>query len=124
MATTRAASKPSRTMMSKAASTCSPYFTPLGESAEPAHVHVEHQSDGDPAGDGGGAAVAHERQGDAGDWHDPHGHADVLEDLEHEHRQHADADEHAQAVLGYLGRSPDARAHDGEDGQGGGAADE
>src|SRR4029450_10379987 len=124
MATTRAASKPSRTMMSNAASTCSAYFTTQGESAEPTHVHVEHQPDGDPRGDDRRSAVAHERQGDAGDGHDPHGHAHVLEDLEHQHRQHADADEHAQPVLGYLGCAPYPDAHEPEQGERGGAAHE
>ena len=53
------------------------------------------------------AAVAHERQRDAGDRHDAHGHPDVLEDLEHEHRQDADADERAELVAGQLGGAPD-----------------
>ena len=60
------------------------------------------------------AAVGHERQRDAGDRHDAHRHADVLEDLEHEHGQHADADERAEVVAGQLGRPPDPPDDDRE----------
>src|SRR5918998_5462706 len=45
------------------------------------------------------AAVAHERQGHAGDRHDPDGHADVDEDLKHQHRGDAAGDERAVQVL-------------------------
>jgi len=48
---------------------------------------------------GGRTAVAHERQRDAGDRHDAHGHPDVLEDLEDQHGEHPDAHERAQRSL-------------------------
>ena len=51
-----------------------------------------------------GPAVAHEGQRDAGDGHDPEGHADVLEDLEREHRQDPDAHQHAEEVAGQTAR--------------------
>src|SRR5215212_9085003 len=52
------------------------------------------------------APVAHERKGDAGYGHEPDGHADVDEDLEHEHGGHAGCDERAVETLG--------RGHDPE----------
>ena len=39
---------------------------------------------------------------------------DVLEDLEHEHGEHADADERAEEVAREPGGSPGAPHHDGE----------
>src|SRR5271154_5860846 len=41
-------------------------------------------------GDHRRAAVAHERQRDAGNWHDPNGHSHVDENLEHQHSRYAD----------------------------------
>jgi hypothetical protein len=49
-----------------------------------AQVDVLQQPDGEHAGEHRRAAVRHERQGDAGDRHDPQAHADVLEGLEAE----------------------------------------
>src|SRR3546814_9611179 len=60
----------------------------LGEAA---HVDVEDQAHADERGQGAGAAIAHEREGDDGDRHDAHRHPDVLEHLEEDTRQHADA---------------------------------
>src|SRR4029453_13118309 len=103
IATTRAASNPSRSMISDAASICSgnlspaPAGTPGGPgrqaSAEAAHVDVEHQAQRHPRRHHRRAPVAHERQGDTGDRHDAHGHAHVLEDLEDQQGQDATADE-------------------------------
>src|SRR4051812_10748486 len=56
-----------------------------GFSRESAHVDVLDEADAREPGDGGRAAIAHQREWDPGDRHDPHGHPDVLEDLEHEH---------------------------------------
>ena len=45
-----------------------------------------------------GAAVRHERQRDAGDRHDAHRHADVLEHLDREHREHADGEQRPEEI--------------------------
>ena len=46
---------------------------------------VDDDADGDHAGDDGGTTAGKERQGDAGNRHQPHRHSDVFEYLEQEH---------------------------------------
>src|SRR5262245_12786912 len=75
---------------------------------EAAHGDIQHESDGDERRDDGRTAVGHERQWDARDRHDAHGHTHVLEDLDREHREHADCDERSEEVGRQQGYSPEA----------------
>src|SRR5664280_1195287 len=47
------------------------------------------------------AAIAHERQRDAGNGHDPNSHSHVDKDLKHEHSRYTGRDERAEQVLGH-----------------------
>jgi len=58
-------------------------------SDEPPDPDVEQQPHRDEVGDHGAAAVGDEGQRNAGDRHDPHGHADVHEHLHGEHGRDA-----------------------------------
>src|SRR3990170_2305513 len=58
----------------------------LEQNLLPTHPDVEKQSGGGEHDDQRAAAVADERQGDPGDRHQPHRHADVHEQGEHEDR--------------------------------------
>src|SRR3954463_5840453 len=57
------------------------------------------QAEGQQSCDDRTAAIAHERQWDAGDRRDPDGHPDVDEDLEHQHRDDAPGDQRTEQVL-------------------------
>src|SRR2546423_3396739 len=81
---------------------------------ETAHRDVGDQGHTGEGGDRARAPVAHERQRDARDGHDPHRHPHVLEDLEHEDGKYADADERAEEVTGEEGGSPRPPDHDRE----------
>src|SRR3954467_762260 len=66
----------------------------------PLRVDRLQEAEGQEGGEHRRAAIAHERQCDARDGHDPEGHADVDEDLEQEHPHHAAGDKRAEQVLG------------------------
>ena len=80
------------------------------ELREAAHVDVQDEAHPGEHGDDRGAAVAEERQGDAGHRHDPHRHAHVLEHLEREHRQHADTHQYAEEIAPEPGPAVELRA--------------
>src|SRR3954454_20676200 len=75
-------------------------------SRAPLRVDRLQQANGQESCQDRGSPVAEEGQWDPGDWHDPHVHADVDEDLEHQHRDDAAGDDRAEQVL-----------RDGEDAQ-------
>src|SRR3712207_8280327 len=66
----------------------------------PLRVDRLQEAEGQKGRDDRRAAVAHERQRDAGDGHDPEVHADVDEDLEEEDADDATGDECSEQVLG------------------------
>ena len=81
----------------------------VGSRSAALRVDRLQQADGQEGGEHRGAAVAEQRQRDAGDGHDPDVHADVDEDLEQQHRDDAAGDQRAVEVLGH-GRGCAARA--------------
>ena len=90
----------------------------------PPHVHALDEAEHGEPHDQAGAAVGDERQRQAGDREQLHRHADVLDDLPHEHREHAGADVRAEAVPRQVGDAPDAQQGDAEQAEQHGAADE
>ena len=98
--------------------------TPL-ELYHPASVaDGKDESHGHHVAQDGGAAVAQEWQGDAGDRHDAHGHGDVLEDLEDEHADESDDDEGAEQVGGFQGDAHEADHEVGKEADDNQAADQ
>src|SRR6059036_2652079 len=72
----------------------------------PLRVDRLQEAEGQEGGQHRRAAVAHERQRDAGDGHDPERHAHVDEDLEEQHADDTAGDQRSEQVL-----------RDGEDAQ-------
>src|SRR3954449_4036490 len=68
-------------------------------SRAPLRVDRLQQADGQESCQYRGSPVAEEGKRDPGDRHDPHVHADVHEDLEHQHRDDAAGDDGAEQVL-------------------------
>src|ERR1700730_4410740 len=54
------------------------------------------------------SAVTDERQGDAGDRHDPHGHPDGHEDVERDHGNDPDRRKRAESIAGHRGNAETA----------------
>src|SRR6185436_13286796 len=65
----------------------------------PLRVDRLQEAEGQEGGEHRRAAIAHERQRDAGDGHDPEGHADVDEDLEQDHADDSAGDQRSEQVL-------------------------
>src|SRR5262249_25722986 len=110
-----------RTMVSTGFGVAGPQLsgpaTPRPPSAEAAQGDAGDEADGSEGGDRARTAVAHERERDPGHRHDPHRHAHVLEDLEDEQREDADAHQRAEEVTGEQRRSPRAPDDDREEGE-------
>src|ERR671938_642716 len=72
---------------------------PQRSGGPPLRVDGLQEADRQERGDHRRPSVAHERERDAGDGHDPYGHADVDEYLEQEHRDDEPGDDGAEEVL-------------------------
>ena len=69
---------------------------------------AEDDAEGDQIHDDGRASRADEREGDACDRHDTHGHADILKDLKEKHGSQTDDDQITVGVLGAFRNAHDA----------------
>src|SRR3990170_7479171 len=89
----------------------------LEQNLLPTYPDVDEQPGGGEHDDERAPAVADERQGDAGDRHQPDRHADVHEQVERDHRDDAHRHEHPQTILGLRGDGPGAPEPQGEEGE-------
>src|SRR5574341_2257871 len=92
----------------------------LEQNLLPPHPDVDEQAGCGKHDDERASAVTDERKRDAGDRHQPDGHADVDEDVKPDHGEDADGHEHAQPVLRLRGDGPgppqpEAEQHEHED---------